>query len=88
MFWMRQLMLKGPAASALFYFAVAAPLQRQTSARQKQFATSSIAVSVSSALGPQSPFQGSVPASKSAVGYIARATLRSRITSPASSKTQ
>ena len=80
-------MLKGPAASALFYFAVAAPLQRQTSARQKQFATS-IAVSVSSALGPQSPFQGSVPASKSAVGYIARATLRSRITSPASSKTQ
>jgi len=49
-------MSKGPAASALFYFVVAAPLQGQTSAGQEQFAAPSISVSVSSALGPQSPF--------------------------------
>src|ERR1700719_185803 len=39
MFWMRQLMLKGPAASALFYFAVAAPLQGQRYIRRRAYRT-------------------------------------------------
>ena len=39
MFWMRQLMLKGSAASALFYFAVAAPLQGQRYIRRRAYRT-------------------------------------------------
>src|SRR5580693_7296192 len=39
MFWMRRLMLKGPAASALVYFAVAAPLQGQRYIRRRAYRT-------------------------------------------------
>jgi outer membrane protein TolC len=63
MFWMRSLISRALAASTLFCI-VAAPLEGQTAAGQEQFAVPSISVSVSSALGPLSPFQGSVPAGK------------------------
>jgi len=49
------------AASALLFIASAAPLGGQSYAGQAQFTVPTSSVSVSTTLGPQSPFLGSVP---------------------------
>src|SRR5579864_5271655 len=62
MLQLRQLTLNAFAAAAVFGLALAAPLKGQTSSGQVQFTAPTSSVSVSTTLGPQSPFLGSVPA--------------------------
>jgi len=58
---LRQLTRNAFAASALFYIASAAPLRAQSATGQVQFTAPASSASVSSTLGPQTPFLGSVP---------------------------
>src|SRR2546427_10942166 len=66
MLWIRQVTLKTLAASAIFCITVATPrsLLAQTFASQGPLSSPASGVFVSSTLGTQSPFLGSVPTGK------------------------